>query len=125
MPPQRRPLGTIDRNRVRGPETNPYTRGKIVGLYTAGLTQRQIVDLMDRSRDSVRGAIALEILNINSCSLPRLGRPKLYDNRDQRMMLKNLRLYPKLTFQQRRDDTGLEMSNTTIKNIAKAQGLCY
>jgi hypothetical protein len=38
-------------------------------------------------------------------------------------MLQNLRTFPQLTFQQRRDDTGLKMSNSDIKNLARASGL--
>ena len=36
----RTPLGPISGNKVRGPETDPYTRGKIAGLYIAGMSQR-------------------------------------------------------------------------------------
>ena len=98
MAPERTPLRVISGNRGRGPDTDPYTRGKIAGLYTAGLSQRQIVDLMKRGRDAVRGAIALEILNTNGASLPRSGRPRVYNDRDRRSMLRNLRACPKLTF---------------------------
>ena len=38
-------------------------------------------------------------------------------------MLRCLRLEPKLTFDQRREYTGLNISNTTIKTIAKENGL--
>ena len=38
-------------------------------------------------------------------------------------MLRNLRIYPKLTFQQRREDTSLKMSNSYIKNLARENGL--
>ena len=119
----RTPLGPISRNKVRGPETDPYTRGKMAGLYIAGMSQRQIVDVMKRGRDSARGAIALDILNTNGNSLPRPGRPRLYSDRDRRTILRNLRAFPKITFQQRREDTGLTMSNSYIKNIARENSL--
>jgi hypothetical protein len=38
-------------------------------------------------------------------------------------MLKNLRLYPKLTFDQRRAETGLVCKNTWLKDLARANGL--
>ena len=78
---------------------------------------------MKRGRDSVRRAIALDILNTNSNSLPRPGRPRLYSDRDRRTILYNLRAFPKITFQQRREDTGLTMSNSYIKNIVYENGL--
>ena len=43
MPPQRTPLGTIFGNKVRRIETNPYTRGRIVGAYIAGIKSSRIV----------------------------------------------------------------------------------
>jgi hypothetical protein len=125
MPPQRRPLAPVDGNRPRGPETDPYTRGKIAGLHIAGLTQRAIMQSTLASRKAVRGSIALEILNTNSASLPRPGRPIIYDPRDKGSMLRCLRLEPKLTFDQRRERTSLDMSNTTIKTITKENGLYH
>ena len=80
---------------------------------------------MKHSRSAIRGAIALDILNTNRASLPRPGRPIIYTDRDKRFMLRNLRLFPKLTFSQRRDHTGLKMSNATIKRIADNAGIKY
>jgi hypothetical protein len=91
MPPQRIPLAELMANRPYGPEYSPYTRGKIAGLYIAGLTQRKIIDLTNVSRQGVRGSIALEILNTNRASLPRPGRPIIYYPRDKRIMLRTLR----------------------------------
>jgi hypothetical protein len=124
MPPERTPLRQIDGNSVpRGPELTPYQRGIVSGAWAAGLSQREIEHHMKHSRKAVRGAIALHILNTNGNSLPRPGRPFVYNERDRRMMLRNLRRYPKLTFQDRRDDTGLNMSNSYIKNLARNYGL--
>ena len=123
MPPQRRPLAPISGNRLHNHELSPYERGRIIGAKIAGMTPRQIELTMKHSRGAVRGTIALEILRTNGNSLPRPGRPKLYHPRDQRAMLRNIRSYPKLTFQQRREDTGLTMSNTYIKKIASENGL--
>lgn len=57
------------------------------------------------------------------CSLPRSGRPMAYNDRCNRIMLRHLRLNPKAAFEARRLETGLEMSNTYNKNIAKAARL--
>jgi hypothetical protein len=125
MPPQRTPLAELMANRPRGPEYSPYTRGKIAGMHIAGLTQRKIMDLTDASRQGVRGSIALEILNTNGASLPRPGRPIIYHPRDRRIMLRTLRFQPKLTFDQRRTTTGINMSNTYIKNLARENGILH
>ena len=126
MPPQRTPLRSINGNRgIRGPELTPYKRGRIVGAFDAGLSPREIELQLNHSRGAVRGAIALSNLKTNGASLPRSGRPLIYNDRDQRTMLRNLRLYPKSTFQQRREDTGLKMSNSYIKDLARKNGLFH
>ena len=98
MTPQRTPLTPVSGNRPRGPDISPFSRGRIAGLHIAGISQRKIMGMTDASRKGVRGSIALEILNTNGASLPRPGRPIIYNPRDKRSMLRCLRLEPKLTF---------------------------
>jgi hypothetical protein len=100
MPPQRTPLRDVDGNRRgRGPELTPYQRGRIEGARIAGMSPREIELSIKHLRGTVRGILALETLRTNGSSIPRKGRPLLYSNRDRRIMLKNLRSYPKLIFQ--------------------------
>ena len=80
MPPIRTPLGRIDPNRTRRKELSLYNRGQIVGMSFAGMSQRQIEDVIKRGRAAIRGALALDILNTNRASMPRPGRPKLYNH---------------------------------------------
>jgi hypothetical protein len=126
MPPQRTPLGQISSDQgIRGPELTSYERGRISGLYEAGFSPREVEKQLDHSRGAVRSTITLHNRNTQGASLPRSGRPVLYNERDRRMMLRNLRLYPKMTFQQRRDETGLKMSNSYIKDLARKSGLSH
>ena len=41
----------------------------------------------------------------------------------KRIMLRHIGTYPKSTFQERRVDTGLGISNTYIKNLAREHGI--
>lgn len=75
------------------------------------------------SRKAVRGTIAQDSLRQEGQSLPRSGCPRTYSDRDERHMLRNLRLFPKSTFDDCCKETGLEMSNSTIKRLAKKHGL--
>jgi hypothetical protein len=99
MPPQRTPLRQLNGNSIRrGPELTPYKRGRIAGAKIAGMSPQEMELQMKHSRGAVRATLALEILRSNGASMPRPGRPKIYNERDRRMMIKNLRSYPKLSF---------------------------
>jgi hypothetical protein len=123
MPPQRTPLRAIDSNRTRGKDITPYMRGKIVGAANNGALPAEIQVQFSVSRGAVRGSITQDTARPNGESAPRSGCPSVYTVRDERMMLRHLRLHPKSTFDERRRNTGLEMSNSTIKRIAQKNGL--
>jgi hypothetical protein len=121
---QRTPLSSIDGNRRgRGLELTPYKRGRIEGACIAGMSPREIKVSLKHSYRAVQGTLAVEKLRSNGVSLPRPGQPLVYNEQDHRSMLRSLQSYPKLTYQQRRDDTGLKMSNTYIKNLVHKHGI--
>ena len=118
MPPQRTPLGAIDSNRRRGKDISPYIRGKIVGMADKGASVSEIQAQYKVSRKAVRGSIAQDSQRPEGKSAPHSGCPPTYTIRDERLMLRNLRLFPKSTFADRRLESGVEMSNSTIKRLA-------
>ena len=124
MPPQRTPLRAIDGNpKGRGPDLTPYQRGKIVGQSNAGDSPAEIQVLLGVSRGAVRGSIAQDHARPQGKSASHSGRPATYTDRDERIMLRHLRLHPKSTFNERRQDCGTKMSNSTIKRLARKHGL--
>lgn len=123
MPPQRTPLRAISSNRVRGSDLTPYMRGKIVGAADDGASPAEIQVRYGVSRGAVRGSIAQDSTRLEGESGPRPGCPPTYTDRDERLMLRNLRLHPKSTFNERRKECGLDMSNSTIKRLARKHGL--
>jgi transposase len=126
MPPQRTPLRSIDTNyNKRGPDLTPYQRRRISALCDAGLSPREIELQEKQSRGAVRSTLRLQDINTDRTSQPRSGRPSLYNIRDQRTMLQHMRKYPKSTFQERRKETGLKMSNSTIKRLVRENSLHY
>ena len=58
-------------------------------------------------------------------SVPRSGAKVKYDNRSRRRMLLCIRLHPKLTYEQRRQHTGLPMSDSYIYLLATEEGLTH
>ena len=124
MPPQRTPLHTIDGNRKgRGPDITPYMRGKIVGRANAGDSPAEIQAAFGVSRGAVRGSIIQDHVRPKGESAPHSGRPRIYTDRDERRMLQHLRLYPKSTFNEHRQDCNTQISNSTIKRLARKHGL--
>ena len=67
------------------------------------------------SQGAVRGSITQDSARPEGMSAPRPGCPPIYTERDERMILRNLRLYPKSTFDERRKECGL-ISATLLSN---------
>jgi hypothetical protein len=125
MPPQHTPLCAIDSNRPRGKDISPYVHGKIVGIADSGLPASKIHAQYRVSRKAVRGSIAQDSQRPEGKSAPHSGCPPTYTIRDERMMLRNLRLFPKSTFNDRRLESRIGISNSTIKRLARKHGLYY
>lgn len=123
MPPQRTPLGAIDSNRRRGKDISLYIRGKIVGMADNGVSVSEIQAQYKVSRKAVRGSIAQDSQRPEGKSALHSGCPLTYTIRDERLMFRNLRLFPKSTFDDRRLESGVEISNSTIKRLARKHGL--
>jgi hypothetical protein len=123
MPHAHTVLGETSGNRVRGKDLTPYERGLVIGAYRFGIKEAAIIREFKLSRGAVRSTIQNIISQPQGESQLRTGRPTEYNNRDERKMLRNLRLYPTLTFMERRKATGLNMSNSTIKRLVIKSGL--
>jgi transposase len=93
MPPQRTPLRAINSNRTRGKDLSPYVRGKIVSMAEQGASVSEIQAQFQVSRQAVRGSIAQDPQRLKGMLAPHSGRPSTYTIRDERMMLRNLRLH--------------------------------
>jgi hypothetical protein len=125
MPPQRNPLTPISGNKVKGGELSRYERGLIVGASIGGLTPREIEIEFNTSRSAVRHTLELQHIRQDGGSLPKSGARPRYSPRDRRALLSHIRKYPKATFDQRRKDLELEMSNTYIKDLYKLHGITH
>ena len=124
MPPQRTLLANIDGNwGNRGSELSPYQRGLVVGARRSGKAPKEIEDEFKLSRGAVRRTFESIQLREDGKSKPRNGAPLKYTSRARRRMLLNLRTHPKMTYEQRRKDTGLTMGDDYIHDLAEAEGL--
>ena len=122
----RTPLGLLnDNSRRRELELSLNKRGEAFGLIKTGQSEAQAARELKASRQAIRTTKKLANLNTNSESLARSSRLRVYNERDNRTILYNLRLFSKSTYNKRRHDTNLLMSNSYIKRIASAIGLYY
>ena len=119
MPPQRTPLGSISRNRIRGHKLSPYTRAFIMGMKIAGKTPTQIALTVKTPARSIWTTIAQDAIRIDGKSRYRAGRPKCYTDRDERRLLRYVRLFPKHTYTQVGRELNLTFGKSTIKRILK------
>ena len=126
MPLQRTPLRNIDSNRRgRGPNLTPYDRGQISGMYRCGKTPTEIEAEFGYSRGAIRHTLETLQHRNEGTPTPKSGTPVKYDSRSRRRILRCLRNHPKMTYEQRRESTGLKMSDSYIYRLATENGLTH
>jgi transposase len=123
MPPIRTPLGSISGNRIPGGELKPYQRGKIIGKAEEGASIAKIARDLKCHESTVTYTIQQERLRNEGASLVRASRKKSYSDRDERNILRYVRLNPKHTYKQVKVFLQLKCSKTTIKRILKEHGI--
>jgi len=116
-------LRAIDGNGVRGKDLTPYICGKIISIANGNASPAEIQVRYRVSRGAIKGSIAQDITRPEGMSGQSTGCPPTYTKRDERIMLRNLRLYPKSTYNNRQKECSIEMSNSTIKRLAKKHRL--
>lgn len=108
----------------RGPELSPGDRGEIIGMHKGGLSRAEIVRISGFSKAAVRSTLDQAASRAVDCeSLPRSGRPEKFTTREKRIMIRSLRNDPTLTYPARVKETGLDMGRTTIRKLAKEEGI--
>ncbi|KAG5355137.1 hypothetical protein CJU89_6964 [Yarrowia sp. B02] len=117
------PVEPEEKKRTRGPELTEYQRGIIVGMHKAGASTAEIVETTGHSRSAIRHTLKMDLVRVGGKSLPRQGRARTYTEKDRRRMVLNLKKFPDMRPQQRRDETGVKMSDSTIKRIAKEENI--
>jgi transposase len=120
---QRVPLGPRSGNIRRGPELSPFTRAKIVGARDFGGTPTQIGTRYNLAESTIRSTLKLDPERSNGISKPRSGRPKLYTEREERCILRQVRLHPKCTYADVRRACLVTLCDSTLRRILKKHGI--
>jgi hypothetical protein len=123
MATPRRPLGLIDANIQDRKELSPFMRGQVVAAKRFGHRPAEIATVLNLPDSTVRTTIIRASQRPNGKSKKGRGRHKSYTTRDERNLLRHIRLNPKDTYAAVRQATSLKISRTTIKKIMKASGI--
>jgi hypothetical protein len=121
-PPTMRPrtiLGTIDGNRGVGNELTPNQRGKIEGAIAVGANSAQAAKLVNCTSRGARKTISLAPERHNGISKPRSGRPQEWDARFERRLVRIVRMHPRTTYAQLRDQLHTYLCHDTLAHILK------
>jgi transposase len=121
----RRPLGVISGNIAKRKELTLYERGLILGAKLAGRSEAEISKSLNVPDPTVRSTIIRATEREDGHSKPRSGRPKCLSDREERILIRHIRLHPKDEFKAIKDATGLQISNGTIKNICRKYGITH
>lgn len=97
MAPRRAALAEIDINRVAGGELTPHARGFIQGMKYIGASGCHIAGVVKVAESTVRSTIPKASQRNEGKSISRIGRPKSYSKRDERHIIRTVRLNPKIT----------------------------
>jgi hypothetical protein len=96
-------LGTIDGNRGVRKELTPNQRGKIEGARLAGTTFKVASEIGECALSTAKITIRRAPERHDGISKPRSGRPKEWDARFERRVVRIVRMHPRITYAQMRD----------------------
>ena len=117
MPPPRRPLGEIDGNSQKRAELSPYYRGRIAESHDLGSTWKEIKSKFKIPYTTAWDTVHQDPLRYEGESAKRSGRPKKWDARDERAILRYVHTKPHNTWTQIKADLALSIGKTTIQLI--------
>jgi hypothetical protein len=121
---QRQPLGTRSVNiQKRGPELSAYVRGTIVAASQFGIKTCVISETYKIPPSTIESTVSLNSLRVDGESQPRSGRPKTYDIRDERHIIRYVRLYLKCTYADIRRACAITLCNNTLQAILNNYGI--
>jgi len=113
----RRPLAEISGNRAPNCELSPYQRGKIERSRELGQSIRAIAKDTKFAASTVQTTLEINPQRNEAVTLQRSGRPKKYSTREQRRIVKFVRINPKSTYEDIRQNLHIYLSHDTFGRI--------
>jgi hypothetical protein len=112
-------LGAIDGNRGVNNELTPNQRGKIEGAIAVGANFAQAAKVVNCDPETARKTILLAPKRQNGQSRSRPGRPPEWDARFERRLVRIVRMHPRTTYAELRDQLYTYLSYDTLAYILK------
>jgi transposase len=103
----------------------PYKRGLLVGAKISGSSPAEIARTFNLKDSTVRTTLQRAQERDDGHSKPRSGQPRCMSDREERILIRHIRLNPRDTFDQVKTATKLKISTSTIKNICRKVGISY
>jgi hypothetical protein len=124
MPPQRIPLGSIDRNRLANHELSPYQRGIAIGMIRMGAKYTECAKDLKCSTGAIKYFSLLILIHATMESRKHVADvPKLYIEADERNLIRHIRLNPKDIYIEARIAISFPCKTSYIKKILKRHGI--
>lgn len=92
MPPQRRALYPITLNHLPNYQLSPYQCAKFIGKRKCGLSFSEIAKTENLPRSTIQYTIEKDPERTSATAIQRSGRPKERSERDERNVLRIIRL---------------------------------
>src|SRR5207248_9850984 len=111
---QRAPLAPLDLNRIRNQELSPWLRGSIQTWAATSLGAAEIARKTFLTPTTVKSTLLRNPQRHEKTTLSHSGRPQILSHRDQKILLRLVRKYPKPTYNQIISKTGLKVYQKTV-----------
>ena len=121
--PRKRLLSNISVNISPRKQLSSEAKNKIYGRALAGESSTEIEAAENVPKPTIDHLLERIIERETTDNLPRSGRPRIYDDRDERAVVRQVRLSPKMRYDDLRKATGLEFSNKVLRGILNDYGI--
>jgi len=101
------------------------TKGKITGQAELGATPTQISRNLNVPRTTINGVLGRLCTAPSGVNKPRSGRPLSITPRAARILLRQLRSEPKITWRQLKTNTGIDLDARTLNATLRAHGISH
>jgi len=122
---RRTPLTPISGNKTPRKELSLLTKGEISGQAQLDLKSTQIGRNLNVPRTTVQCVLRRLQTTPSGANEPRSGRPISITPRAVRILLRQLRSEPKITWRQLKTNTGIDLDARTLNATLRAHGISH